>query len=64
VLILLNQEELTKETEQQNLPGTTPEYPDWKRKMKLRLEELQGEEAAGIVKLFRTWLERTGRVNG
>lgn len=63
-LMLLNQEDLTKETEQQNLPGTTAEYPNWKRKMKLSLEELQGEEAAGFVKMFRTWLERTGRVNG
>jgi 4-alpha-glucanotransferase len=41
MLLLLNQEDLTKETEQQNLPGSTSEYPNWQRKMLARLEDLQ-----------------------
>ena len=60
-VMLLNQEDLTKETEQQNLPGTTAEHPNWKRKMRLSLEELEGDAAAGFVTMFRAWLDRTGR---
>jgi 4-alpha-glucanotransferase len=62
LLFLLNQEDLTKETEQQNLPGTTWEYPNWKRKMRLTLEGLRGPEAEGFVRMFRAWLGRTGRL--
>ena len=40
-LWLVNQEDLTGETAQQNLPGTTGEYPNWTRKMRCTLEELQ-----------------------
>lgn len=61
-LMLLNQEDLTKETEQQNLPGTTAEYPNWKRKMKLTIEELEQGAAAGFVAMFHNWLEKTGRL--
>jgi len=39
-LMVLNQEDLLKETEQQNLPGSTAEYPNWRRKMKCTVEEL------------------------
>lgn len=60
-LMLLNEEDLTKEMEQQNLPGTTSEYPNWKRKMGLSLEEIGGAKAAGFVAMFRTWLEKSGR---
>jgi 4-alpha-glucanotransferase len=60
-VMLLNQEDLTKETEQQNLPGTTTQHPNWKRKMKLSLEDLRSQQAAGFVAMFRAWLERTGR---
>jgi 4-alpha-glucanotransferase len=61
VLLLLNQEDLTKETEQQNLPGSTAEYPNWRRKMKLPLEDLYSE-AAGYAAMFRHHIERTGRL--
>jgi 4-alpha-glucanotransferase len=61
-LLLLNQEDLTKETEQQNLPGSTAEYPNWRRKMKLKLEDLRGS-ASGYAAMFRHHLERTGRAN-
>ena len=60
-LMLLNQEDLTKETEQQNLPGTTWQYPNWQRKMRLSLEELPA--AHDFARMFRNWLERTGRLN-
>lgn len=59
-LLLLNQEDLTKETEQQNLPGSTAQYPNWSRKMKIALEELP-TAGAGYVAMFRHHLERTGR---
>jgi 4-alpha-glucanotransferase len=41
MLMTLNQEDLTKETDQQNLPGTTWQYPNWRRKMRYSLEQLQ-----------------------
>jgi 4-alpha-glucanotransferase len=59
-LLLLNQEDLTKETEQQNLPGSTAEYPNWSRKMKIALEDLH-TEGEGYTAMFRHHLERTGR---
>jgi 4-alpha-glucanotransferase len=39
-LAIVNQEDLTGELEQQNLPGTTHEYPNWRHKMKVAVEEL------------------------
>jgi 4-alpha-glucanotransferase len=63
-LFLLNQEDLTKETEQQNLPGTTWQYPNWKRKMALTLAEIEGPQAAGFAEMFHAWLDRTGRLSG
>jgi 4-alpha-glucanotransferase len=63
-LMVLNQEDLLKETEQQNLPGSTAEYPNWRRKMKCTVEELWGSpEIQAFTHMFRTWLERTGRLN-
>lgn len=64
-LLVLNQEDLTKETEQQNLPATTSEYPNWRRKMRLSLEQLRSEPVAhDFTAMFRNWLKRTGRLNG
>jgi 4-alpha-glucanotransferase len=62
-LFVLNQEDLFKDTEQQNLPGTTAEHPNWRHKMKYKLEELESPALAGYSRMFRTWLERTGRLN-
>lgn len=63
-LMLLNQEDLLKETEQQNLPGTTSEYPNWRRKMKASVEELwTSAEVQAFVNMFHAWLDRTGRLN-
>jgi 4-alpha-glucanotransferase len=64
MLLLLNQEDLTKETEQQNLPGTTWQYPNWKRKMRYTLDDLESSPKAGdFARMFRLWLARTGRLN-
>jgi 4-alpha-glucanotransferase len=63
-LMVLNQEDLLKETEQQNLPGSTAEYRNWSRKMKCTVEELWASpEVRAFTQMFRSWLERTGRVN-
>jgi 4-alpha-glucanotransferase len=61
MILLLNQEDLTKETQQQNLPGSTDQYPNWRRKMKLSLEELNSTTAEGFAAMFRHQLARTGR---
>jgi 4-alpha-glucanotransferase len=62
-LMLLNQEDLFKEVEQQNLPGTTEQYPNWRHKMRYTVEELRSDRHAGdCTSMFRTWLERTGRL--
>jgi 4-alpha-glucanotransferase len=61
-LMVLNQEDLTKETAQQNLPATTWQYPNWSRKMKYTVEELRTHQTArDFTAMFRHWLERTGR---
>jgi len=62
MLMLVNQEDLTKEVAQQNLPGTTSQYPNWSRKMKFSVEQLATEKAArDFTTMFRNWLIRTGR---
>jgi 4-alpha-glucanotransferase len=63
-LLAVNQEDLTKETAQQNLPATTWQYPNWSRKMRYTLEELRsGRAPRDFTAMFRNWLIRTGRVN-
>jgi len=63
LLFSLNQEDLTKETEQQNLPGTTAEYPNWSRKMRFTLEELESSpEVEDFLRMLRRWLAETGRM--
>jgi 4-alpha-glucanotransferase len=63
-LLLVNQEDLLKETDQQNLPGSTAEYPNWRRKMRYTIEELNTSQMTqGYAAMVRTWLEKTGRVH-
>ena len=63
-LLLLNQEDLTKETEQQNLPGSTSQYPNWRRKMRFGLDELrQPGMSRDFTAMFRNQLVRTGRAS-
>ncbi|HBY58712.1 MAG TPA: 4-alpha-glucanotransferase, partial [Solibacterales bacterium] len=62
LLLAINQEDLTKEIEQQNLPGTTAEYPNWRRKMRYTIEELRtAKTPRDFTAMLVHWLERTGR---
>jgi 4-alpha-glucanotransferase len=63
-LLAINQEDLTKEVSQQNLPGTTWQYPNWGRKMRFTVEQLRSDpEALGYAAMFRNWIVQTGRSN-
>jgi 4-alpha-glucanotransferase len=63
-LLVINQEDLTKEVSQQNLPGSTWQYPNWGRKMRFTIEQLRGDaETRGYTVMFRDWIERSGRRN-
>jgi 4-alpha-glucanotransferase len=55
-LAIVNQEDLTGETEQQNLPGSTWQHPNWRRKMKVAVEDF-GALADGL----REKIQRAGR---
>jgi len=48
---------MTGETEQQNLPASTWQHPNWRRKMKVAVEDL-GPVAGDL----RQRLERSGRI--
>jgi 4-alpha-glucanotransferase len=61
MILLINQEDFTKETEQQNLPGSTAQYPNWQRKMRFSIEDLSSPEAQGYSQMFRDQLARSGR---
>ena len=67
-LFLLSQEDLFKETDQQNLPGTTQEYPNWSVKMRYTVEELRSDaKAKTYCDMFRTAIsesDRDGRTAG
>ena len=59
---LINQEDLTKELHQQNLPGTTAEYPNWSRKMFWTIGELSSMKVPrDCAAMLRFWVEKTGR---
>ena len=59
---LINQEDLTKEVHQQNLPGTTAEYPNWGRKMRWTITELSSvPEARDCASMLRLWVQKSGR---
>jgi 4-alpha-glucanotransferase len=63
-LMVLNQEDLFKETDQQNLPGSTWQYPNWRHKMRLRVDELRtAKDAIDCTAMFRWWMKKTGRFN-
>ena len=63
-LLAINQEDLTKEMHQQNLPGSTWQYPNWGRKMRFTIEQLRGDaETRGYTTMFHDWIERSGRRN-
>jgi 4-alpha-glucanotransferase len=61
-LFAINQEDLTKERAQQNLPGATWEYPNWGRKMRFTLEQLRvDQEARNYTAMFANWIAASGR---
>ncbi|HEV3199738.1 MAG TPA: 4-alpha-glucanotransferase [Bryobacteraceae bacterium] len=63
-LLAINQEDLTKERFQQNLPGTTWQYPNWARKMRFTVEQLRSDrEARAYTLMFRNWIVKSGRGN-
>jgi 4-alpha-glucanotransferase len=63
-LLAINQEDLTKEVNQQNLPGSTWQYPNWGRKMRFTIEQLRGDaETRGYTTMFHDWIGRSGRRN-
>jgi len=43
-LLLFQLEDVLGQTEQVNLPGTTEQYPSWRRKLTADIEELAGDE--------------------
>ncbi|HUS07003.1 MAG TPA: 4-alpha-glucanotransferase [Bryobacteraceae bacterium] len=62
LLMVLNQEDLFKDRDQQNLPGSTHQYPNWRHKMRYTLEQMRSSrDAKDCVAMFRSWLQRTGR---
>jgi 4-alpha-glucanotransferase len=63
-LLAINQEDLTKELEQQNLPGSTWQYPNWGRKMRFTIEQLQSDWVANnYTAMFHNWIVNSGRQN-
>jgi 4-alpha-glucanotransferase len=63
-LLAVNQEDLTKETAQQNLPGTTWQYPNWGRKMRYSVEELRTNDLArSFAEMVHAWVVKSGRAN-
>lgn len=61
MILLLNQEDFTKETEQQNLPGSTAQYPNWQRKMNASVEQLFSDKWKPYSAMFKYHMIRTGR---
>jgi 4-alpha-glucanotransferase len=55
-LAIVNQEDLTGETEQQNLPGSTWQHPNWRRKMKVPVEEF-----SLLAEVLHPMIESSGR---
>ncbi|MCC6540138.1 MAG: 4-alpha-glucanotransferase [Bryobacterales bacterium] len=62
MLMTLNHEDLTKELDQQNMPGTTWQYPNWRRKMRYSVEALRtNQQARDFARMFHNWLTATQR---
>ncbi len=61
-LMALSHEDLTKDTDQQNLPATNSEqYPNWRHKMRFPIEALRNHAAVDFTNMLRNWLRQTGR---
>ena len=53
---IVNQEDLTGEEYQQNLPASTWQYPNWRRKMKVAVEDF-----GPLAETLREKIARSGR---
>ena len=64
-LLAINQEDLTKEPAQQNLPGTTWQYPNWGRKMRFTDRRIAAptRTARNFTAMARNWIVNSGRRN-
>jgi 4-alpha-glucanotransferase len=61
-LLSINHEDITREHEQQNLPGTTWQYPNWRRKMRFTIEQLRSDaQARALIEPIRNWISSSGR---
>lgn len=61
-LFVFNQEDLLKQAVQQNLPGTTHQYPNWRNRMRFSVEELwRVPYVRDCAAMLRNWLVRSGR---
>ena len=61
-LLAINQEDLTHEVAQQNLPGSTWQYPNWRRKMRFTLEQLRSDpQALALTAVYRDLIAESGR---
>ena len=64
MILLINQEDLTGECHQQNLPGTTSQYPNWARKMRFTLEQLDFDpRARQLTAAIHLQIKASGRVS-
>ena len=62
--MLLSEEDLMKQPDQQNLPGTTERYPNWRHKTRFTVEELSsGQLPRDFSRMYRECLKSTGRAN-
>jgi 4-alpha-glucanotransferase len=61
MLMLLSEEDLMKQCDQQNLPGTCEQYPNWRHKTRFELEELGRSPAKDFAAMYRGWLTNSGR---
>ena len=63
-LMVLSIEDLFKQPDQQNLPGTTEQYPNWRGKVRYTLEEMKRSRAPrDFAGMYRSWIVQTGREN-
>jgi 4-alpha-glucanotransferase len=63
MLLTINQEDVTKDELQQNLPATVHQHPNWRRKMKYSVEELKASpDVRDFSAMVRHWTEATGRL--
>ena len=63
-LVVVSQEDLFRDTRQQNVPGTISEYPCWSMKMASTVEELREDRhVRECARMFRRWVIRTGRAS-